>query len=81
MDTNQKLELFNLLTDTGSCYQNEVRTAFGMRPLPELTGKLATSSNKNNAINNMGESPVNEEKDTEVETDEENEPVSDTLGE
>lgn len=56
MDTSQKLELFNLLTDTGSCYQNEVRTAFGMRPLPELTGKLATSSNKNNAMNNMDDS-------------------------
>lgn len=54
MDTSQKIELFDLLVDSGSCYQNELRTAFGMRPLPELAGKIAMSSNKTNAENNKG---------------------------
>lgn len=52
MDTSQKIELFDKLVDTASCYKNELRTAFGMRPLPELAGQLAISSNKNNALNN-----------------------------
>ncbi len=52
MDTSQKIELFDLLVDSGSCYQNELRTAFGMKPLPELAGKIAMSSNKTNAENN-----------------------------
>lgn len=52
MDTSQKIELFDLLVDSASCYQNELRTAFGMRPLPELVGKIAMSSNKTNAENN-----------------------------
>jgi len=52
MDTGQKIELFTLLVDSASCYQNELRTAFGMRPLPELVGKIAMSSNKTNAENN-----------------------------
>ncbi len=52
MDTTQKIELFDLLVDSASCYQNELRTAFGMKPLPELVGKIAMSSNKTNAENN-----------------------------
>ncbi|MCF0232726.1 MAG: phage portal protein [Enterococcus sp.] len=52
MDTSQKLELFNILVDTASVYKNELRTAFGKYPLPELAGQLAISSNKNNALNN-----------------------------
>ena len=52
MTSSQKLELFNLLTDSASCYKNELRTAFGMYPLEELVGQLAISSNKNNALNN-----------------------------
>lgn len=52
LSTGQKIELFNMLVDSGSCYQNELRTAFGLYPLPELAGKLAMSSNKTNAENN-----------------------------
>lgn len=52
MDTSQKIELFDVLVDSGSCYKNELRTAFGMRPLPELAGQIAMSSNKANAENN-----------------------------
>lgn len=59
MDTSQKLELFDLLVDSESCYQNELRTAFGLYPLPELVGKLAISSNKHNALNNSNKSNDN----------------------
>lgn len=52
MDTSQKIELFDVLVDSASCYKNELRTAFGMRPLPELAGQIAMSSNKANAENN-----------------------------
>ena len=57
MDTSQKIERFNLLVDSASCYKNEVRTAFGMYPLPELVGELAESSNKTNALNNTDNRP------------------------
>lgn len=74
MDTQQKLELFNQLVDSASCYKNELRTAFGMVPLPELAGQLAMSSNKTNAENNKtndnnsgdtgdGEEPPQDEPD------------------
>lgn len=52
MTTGQKIDLFNLLIDSASCYKNEARVAFGMRPLPELAGQIAMSSNKTNAENN-----------------------------
>lgn len=59
MDTSQKIELFDLLVDSASCYKNELRTAFGMRPLPELAGQIAMSSNKANAENNKVENENN----------------------
>jgi HK97 family phage portal protein len=52
MNTDQKIRLFDILVDSASCYKNEMRTAFGMRPLKELEGQMATSSNKENALNN-----------------------------
>lgn len=52
METGQKIELFDLLIDSASCFKNEVRVAFGMQPLPELVGQIAMSSNKTNAENN-----------------------------
>lgn len=55
IDTSQKIDLFNMLVDSASCYKNELRTAFGMRPLPELAGQIAMSSNKSNAENNKAE--------------------------
>lgn len=54
MTTEQKISLFDMLTDTAACYKNELRAAFGMYPLEELAGQLAVSSNKSNAINNEG---------------------------
>ena len=76
MDTTQKIELFDKLVDTASCYKNELRTAFGMRPLPELAGQLAISSNKNNALNNEdGEKTPDNDKS---QSDTEDDPQSDT---
>lgn len=45
MTTSQKLELVNLLAPTGSIYENEKRTMFGLMPLPELEGKRYMSLN------------------------------------
>lgn len=45
MTTTQKLELVNLLAPTGSIYENEKRTLFGLLPLPELEGKRFMSLN------------------------------------
>ena len=52
MTNSEKLNLANLLVDSGSCYKNELRTMFGLKPLQELEGQLAESSNKTNAENN-----------------------------
>lgn len=52
LNTDQKIKLFDILVDSESCYKNEMRVAFGMRPLKELEGQLAASSNKTNAENN-----------------------------
>lgn len=60
MNTAQKIELFDRLIDSGSCYKNEFRTAFGLKPLQELNGQIAMSSNlanaENNKVENGGES-------------------------
>lgn len=45
MNTDQKLNLFNRLGDIGGCYVNEMRTAFGMRPINELQGVRMQSLN------------------------------------
>lgn len=63
MDSTQKLELFDLLVDSGSCYKNELRTAFGMYPLPELAGQIAESSNKTNAENNKTDNESNDQEE------------------
>lgn len=55
MNMEQKIKLFDILVDSESCYKNEMRAAFGMRPLKELEGQLAASSNKTNAENNKQE--------------------------
>ena len=45
MSTAQKLEMVRLLGDSGALYENEKRRIFGMRPLPELTGRRTQSLN------------------------------------
>lgn len=45
MNTDQKLSLFNMLGNIGGCYVNEMRTAFGMRPINALQGVRMQSLN------------------------------------
>ena len=59
MSTEQKIQLFDILVDTASCYKNELRTTFGMMPLPELAGMIAMSSNMTNAENNRTDNEDN----------------------
>lgn len=49
MSTDQTLQMINLLGPTGTLYENEKRTAFGMKPLPELEGVRMQSLNWVNA--------------------------------
>lgn len=71
METGQKIELFDLLIDSASCFKNEVRVAFGMQPLPELVGQIAMSSNKTNAENNKKDDENNKDNNKEEEENEE----------
>lgn len=45
MSVDQTLEMIRLLGDSGALYENEKRTAFGLRPLPELEGVRMMSLN------------------------------------
>ena len=45
MSTDQKLEMIAQIGPSGTLYENEKRTAFGMRPLPELSGVRMMSLN------------------------------------
>lgn len=56
LDVDQKLKLFDMLVDTSSCFKNELRTKFGMRPENVFNGQIAMSSNKQNAENNSNNS-------------------------
>ena len=51
MTTAQTLEMINALSPTGALFENEKRTALGLRPLPELEGKRFMSLNWVNADN------------------------------
>lgn len=45
MTVSQTLEMINILSPTGALFENEKRTALGLRPLPELEGKRYMSLN------------------------------------
>lgn len=45
MSTDQTIEMSRILGDRGSLYENEMRTFFGLRPLPELVGVRMQSLN------------------------------------
>lgn len=45
MTVSQTLEMINILSPTGGLFENEKRTALGLRPLPELEGKRFMSLN------------------------------------
>ena len=45
LSMSQTLEMINILSPTGALFENEKRTALGLRPLPELEGKRYMSLN------------------------------------
>lgn len=45
MTVSQTLEMINILSPTGGLFENEKRTALGLRPLPDLEGKRYMSLN------------------------------------
>lgn len=45
MSITQTLEMINILSPTGALFENEKRTALGLKPLPELEGKRYMSLN------------------------------------
>ena len=45
LSVEQTLEMVSMLANTGAIYENEKRTAFGLRPIPELAGKRYMSLN------------------------------------
>ena len=45
LSMTQTLEMINILSPTGALFENEKRTALGLRPLPELEGKRYMSLN------------------------------------
>ena len=51
MTIQQTLEMINILSPTGGLFENEKRTALGLRPLPELEGKRYMSLNWIDAAN------------------------------
>lgn len=51
MSISQKIEMINLLSPTGSLFENEKRTILGLLPLPELEGKRYMSLNWIDAAN------------------------------
>lgn len=73
MNTQQTLEMVRLVGDRGSLYENEIRVAFGLRPLPELEGVRMQSLNYVNAEDahqyQVGKTPAEEPEEEEVDED------------
>lgn len=71
LSIEQTLEMINILSPTGGLYENEKRTALGLKPLPELEGMRYMSLNWINANNadqyqvgkNVSVDVVDEEKE------------------
>ncbi len=73
LSMSQTLEMINILSPTGALFENEKRTALGLRPLPELEGKRYMSLNwidANNAdqyqVGKVNVDVVDEEKQESV---------------
>ena len=60
LSIQQTLEMINILSPTGALFENEKRTALGLRPLPELKGKRYMSLNWIDA-NNASQYQVGQE--------------------
>ena len=75
MTMEQTLEMIKELSPTGGLFENEKRTALGLRPLPELAGKRYMSLNWIDA-NNAAEYQVGKDDNVNVDiVDEEKEEV------
>ena len=75
MTMEQTLEMIKELSPTGGLFENEKRTALGLRPLPELAGKRYMSLNWIDA-NNAAEYQVGKDANVNVDiVDEEKEEV------
>lgn len=74
LSVDQTIKMVDLLAPTGGMMENEKRTAFGLRPLPELEGKRYMSLNWIDA-NNAAEYQVGKDENVNVDivdrTDEE----------
>lgn len=75
MTVSQTLEMINTLAPTGAMFENEKRTALGLRPSPELEGKRYMSLNWIDA-NNAGAYQVGKNDNVNVDiVDEEKEDI------
>lgn len=75
MTVEQTIEMVTLLSNTGALFENEKRTAFGLRPLPELEGKRYMSLNWIDANNASAYQVGKDEKVDVVDVNEEKEDV------
>lgn len=75
LSMGQTIEMINILSPTGALYENEKRTALGLRPLAELEGKRYMSLNWIDAANasqyQVGDVNVDVVDKEETNTDEE----------
>ena len=77
MSVDQTLEMARILGDRGSLYENELRVAFGLRPLPELVGVRMQSLNYvNSEIANKYQVGEDSQESEPQKEDEEDEAVS-----
>lgn len=75
MTVSQTLEMINTLAPTGAMFENEKRTALGLRPSPELEGKRYMSLNWIDA-NNAGAYQIGKDDNVNVDiVDEEKEDI------
>lgn len=77
MTVSQTLDMINMLSPTGGMFENEKRSALGLRPLPELEGKRYMSLNwidANNAdqyqVGKVNVDVVDEEKQESITNEE-----------
>ena len=73
MSIDQKIKMVELLSPTGSLFENEKRTIFGLMPSPELEGKRLMSLNWINA-NDASQYQVGKNASVEI-VDEEKEDI------
>lgn len=73
MSVDQTLEMVRLLGDSGALFENEKRTAFGLRPLPELVGVRMQSLNYvDTSIANTYQVGENSSNETQKDEDDKN---------